>query len=85
MQTSQKLRATISPVIEVISTVLQRGRNAGEFRSDVDALDFYVTLIGMGYYVASNRFTINAFTGRGTVPFLSDGSIHMTESAAICQ
>lgn len=58
------LRATISPVIAVIDEVLKRGAAAGQFRGDVEATDFYVTLVGMGYYIASNRFTINAFTGR---------------------
>ena len=29
-----------------------------------DALDFYVTLVGMGSYVVSNRFTLKMFAGR---------------------
>lgn len=64
LQTSEKLRATISPVIDLIRTVLERGAATGQIRSGVDPLDFYVTLVGMGYYIASNRFTISAFTGR---------------------
>lgn len=64
LQASEKLRATISPVIDVIDKILKRGAAAGQFRANVDALDFYVTVVGMGYYTASNRFTIKAFTGR---------------------
>jgi AcrR family transcriptional regulator len=30
----------------------------------VDALDFYVTLAAMGYYLVSNRFCRKAFVGR---------------------
>jgi AcrR family transcriptional regulator len=64
LESCEKLRATISPVVEVISTILARGVATGRFRRDVDPLDFYVTLVGTGYYIASNRFTINAFAGR---------------------
>jgi AcrR family transcriptional regulator len=64
LKTSQKLSETISPVVEVVRSILARGADAGQFRSGIDPLDFYVTLVGMGYYIASNRFTISAFTGR---------------------
>ncbi|SAL00338.1 TetR family transcriptional regulator [Caballeronia calidae] len=61
---SAKLRDIVSPVVDVLRATLARGAASGEFREDVDAVDFYVTLIGMGFYVASNRFTVAAFTGR---------------------
>ncbi len=64
LKSSEKLSETISPVVEVVRSILARGADAGQFRSAIDPLDFYVTLVGMGYYVASNRFTINTFTGR---------------------
>jgi AcrR family transcriptional regulator len=64
LKTSQKLSETISPVVDVVRSILARGADAGQFRSGIDLLDFYVTLVGMGYYIASNRFTINTFTGR---------------------
>ncbi|WP_248324045.1 MULTISPECIES: TetR family transcriptional regulator [unclassified Caballeronia] len=63
----EKLDEAILPVVEVIKAILERGADAGQFRKGVDPLDFYVTLIGMGYYIASNRFTLNAFTGRDYV------------------
>jgi AcrR family transcriptional regulator len=61
---SAKLRDTLSPVVELLRTALERGAASGEFRPDVDPLDFYVSLVGMGYYTISNRFTIEAFLGR---------------------
>jgi AcrR family transcriptional regulator len=61
---SPKLREAISPVISLLSATLARGAATGEFRAEVDALDFYVTLVAMGYYVVSNRFTLKAFVGR---------------------
>ena len=41
-----------------------RGAVAGDFRVNVDALDSYVTLAAMSYYLVSNRFTLKAFVGR---------------------
>lgn len=64
LKQSAKVRETLSPVVELIRATLARGAATGEFRADVDALDFYVTLVGMGYYVVSNRFTLKMFTGR---------------------
>ncbi|VXC85026.1 TetR family transcriptional regulator (fragment) [Burkholderia sp. 8Y] len=64
LKMSGKLGATISPLVEVVRSTLERGAAAGQFRTGVDPLDFYVTLVGMGYYIASNRFTLHAFTGR---------------------
>ena len=64
LKSSEKLRATVSPVVEVVRSILARGVATGDFRSGADPLDVYVTLVAMGYYIASNRFTIQAFTGR---------------------
>jgi AcrR family transcriptional regulator len=64
LERSDKLRSIISPVVDVLRETLARGATAGEFRDDVDAVDFYVTLVGLGYFVLSNRFTLAAFTGR---------------------
>ncbi|SAL06358.1 TetR family transcriptional regulator [Caballeronia calidae] len=61
---SPKLTEAISPVVDLLRGTLARGAAAGEFRADVDALDFYVTLAAMGYYLVSNRFTLKAFVGR---------------------
>jgi len=64
IERSAKLREAISPVVELVHKTLDRGVAAGTFRGDVDALDFYVTVVAMGYYVVSNRFTLQSFTGR---------------------
>ncbi|MEA3103913.1 TetR/AcrR family transcriptional regulator [Caballeronia mineralivorans] len=64
LERSSRLRETISPVVDLLRAILERGTAAGQFRPGIDPLDFYVTLVGMGYYVVSNRFTLEAFTGR---------------------
>jgi hypothetical protein len=61
---SPMLAEAISPVIDLLRATLARGAATGDFRANVDALNFYVTLAAMGYYLVSNRFTLNAFVGR---------------------
>ena len=64
LKSLSKFRETISPFVEMLRTALTRGVATGEFRPDVDALDFYVTLVGIGFYIVSSRFTLDAFLGR---------------------
>jgi hypothetical protein len=48
---------------------------AGQFRTGVDPLNCYVTLVGMGYYIAANRFTVESFMGRNYVEQIHQDSI----------
>ena len=60
---STRIRELISPVVATLAGILERGAKAGLFRNDVDPLKFYVTLSGLGYYIVSNRFTLEATFG----------------------
>jgi AcrR family transcriptional regulator len=64
LERASSLRETLSPVVDLLRAIIERGTAAGVFRQGIDPLDFYVTLVGMGYYIVSNRYTIDAFTGR---------------------
>lgn len=64
LERSSTLRETISPVLDLMRVTLERGMAAGQFRQGIDPLDFYVTVVGLGYYIVSNRYTLEAFTGR---------------------
>jgi hypothetical protein len=64
MQKSTRIREMISPIVATLGSILERGQRAGLFRTNVDPLRFYVTLSGMGYYIVSNRFTLEATLGR---------------------
>jgi AcrR family transcriptional regulator len=64
MQKSTRIREMISPIVATLGGILERGQRAGLFRTNVDPLRFYVTLSGMGYYIVSNRFTLEATLGR---------------------
>ncbi|WP_408123307.1 hypothetical protein [Caballeronia grimmiae] len=48
IERSANLRETISPVVELVRKTQAREAAAGTFRKDVDALYFYVTVVGMG-------------------------------------
>jgi hypothetical protein len=54
----------ISPIVATLSSILERGQKAGLFRTNVDPLRFYVALSGLGYYIVSNRFTLQATLAR---------------------
>jgi AcrR family transcriptional regulator len=60
---STRIRELISPVVATLAKILERGQHAGLFRNNVDPLRFYVTLSGLGYYIVSNRFTLEATFG----------------------
>ncbi len=64
MRKSPRIREMISPIVATLGSILERGQRAGLFRSNVDALRLYMTLSGMGYYIVSNRFTLEASLGR---------------------
>jgi AcrR family transcriptional regulator len=64
LQKSTQIREMISPIVTTLSSILERGQRAGLFRANVDPLRFYVTLSGLGYYIVSNRFTLQATLGR---------------------
>lgn len=61
---SSRARSLNSPLVEMIATILARGAATGEFRDDVDPLDLYISIAGLGYFYLSNRFTLSAVFGR---------------------
>ncbi len=56
------LRRVVSPLLEALTRILERGKEAGVFR-DIDPAKFYTVLSGLGYYVVSNRFSLGATLG----------------------
>jgi AcrR family transcriptional regulator len=60
---SNRIRELISPIVATLTAILDRGQKAGLFRTDVDPLKFYIVLSGLGYYIVSNRFTLEATFG----------------------
>jgi len=61
---SKKIPDLHSPLIEQINTVLRDGAEKGVFRSDVDPVQFYITIASLGYFYLSNAATLGTIFGR---------------------
>lgn len=72
MRQSTEIRAQVSPIVELLAQTLERGVASGEIRAGVDAVNLYVTISAMGYYVMSNRHTLGIVMGRDMMA--DDGS-----------
>jgi AcrR family transcriptional regulator len=53
-----------STAIETLTEVIDRGIAAGEFRSDVDALDVHAIISSYAIFHVANRYTFRALFGR---------------------
>ena len=53
-----------SPVIETLGEVLMRGRQNGDFRGGVDALQLYISIAALSYFYLGNNQTLSAVFGR---------------------
>jgi hypothetical protein len=51
-------------VLDVLGGILDRGRAAGVFRADVDALDVHQVISGFCVFRTANRHTFGALFGR---------------------
>jgi TetR/AcrR family transcriptional regulator len=61
---SPAIRATNSPLIELIGATLKRGVRAKVFRGGIDPVELYISLAGMSYFFFSNRLTLASIFGR---------------------
>lgn len=55
------------PGIKILKQVLERGRNEGVFRRDVDALDMHMLISSFCFFRINNRYTFAANFGRNLV------------------
>jgi AcrR family transcriptional regulator len=55
------------PVIELLDGILTRGRIAGVFRTDVDAIDLHMMISSYCFFRVANRHTFGSLFGRDLV------------------
>jgi TetR/AcrR family transcriptional regulator len=60
LATSMRAPTLTSPLVEAIKTTLARGVEQGVFRSDIDALQLYVSMVALSYFHLSNVHTLSA-------------------------
>ncbi|SFD74337.1 transcriptional regulator, TetR family [Klenkia taihuensis] len=61
---SSVLSGLANPALDVLGGILERGRAAGRFRDDVDALDVHQVISGFCIFRTANRHTFGALFGR---------------------
>ena len=64
LRKSKKLDMFKSPLTEVIGRILERGQRSGQFRHDVDPVDFYVSICGLCIMYFTNQHTLGVIFGR---------------------
>ena len=61
---SNALSNLANPALDVLTRILARGREAGQFREDVDALDVHMAISAFCVFRIANRHTFNAIFDR---------------------
>src|SRR5947209_12275551 len=64
LKRSKRIRELHSPLIGMISTLLERGAAARVFREGVDPVELYITVAALGFFYLSNRHTLSTIFGR---------------------
>lgn len=63
-KTSNSVRQLNMPLVDTISTLLNRGEKAGVFRKGVDPIELYISIAGVSYFYFSNQQTLSAIFAR---------------------
>jgi AcrR family transcriptional regulator len=64
LKQSATLQNLNSTVIASLTTILERGRAAGLFHAEIDAVDLHMIISAPCYYRVSNRYTFGTLFGR---------------------
>ncbi len=64
LKNSRRIRELHSPLIGMITQLLERGARAGVFRAGIDPVQLYVTIASLGFFYLSNRHTLSTIFGR---------------------
>jgi len=64
LRKSSRIRELHSPLVGMLSGVLERGAKAGIFRRRVDPVQLYITIAALGFFYLSNRHTLSTIFGR---------------------
>ena len=53
-----------SPLVALLRDIVEKGNKAGLFRADVDPVQLYISIAGLGYFYVSNMKTLSVIFGR---------------------
>ena len=63
LASSAKVLALYSPLVERLRAVLARGEAGAVFRSGVDPVQLYVSILGLSHFYMANRHTLSTIFG----------------------
>lgn len=63
LKRSQRIRDLHSPLVSMITGLLERGAKAKTFRRGVDPVELYITIAALGFFYMSNRHTLSTIFG----------------------
>ena len=64
LKRSKRIRELHSPLVGMISVLLERGAKERVFRANVDPVELYITIAALGFFYLSNRHTLSTIFGR---------------------
>ena len=64
LKRSSRIRELHSPLVGMISALLDRGARESVFREGVDPVELYVTIAALGFFYLSNQHTLSTIFGR---------------------
>ena len=64
LKRSKRIRELHSPLVGMISALLERGARERVFRAGVDPVQLYITIAALGFFYLSNRHTLSTIFGR---------------------
>jgi AcrR family transcriptional regulator len=64
LKQSRKIRDLHSPLVGMITSLLQRGEKDGVFKPGIDPVQLYISIASLGFFYMSNRHTLSTIFGR---------------------
>lgn len=64
LKRSKIIKATHSPIVDLLADTLARGEKAKLFRSDIDAVQLYISLAGLCFFYSANIHTLGILFDR---------------------
>jgi AcrR family transcriptional regulator len=58
-----------SPLVAELSDIVRRGNELGVFRTDIDPMQLYISIAGLGYFYVSNMKTLSVIFGKDLSQF----------------
>jgi len=81
LRRSEDVPALYSPLLEALRGVLARGEAAGVFRTGVDPMQLYISMLALGHFYVANRHTLSTIFGAAldTESAIAAREAHITE------